>query len=113
MPRNIGESLTYVKYINANIFCARPDANRWKAAYLLDMCGRYDNLIARESYPTLYRAMRLPTSNFPPRYNIAPTDQVPIVRVDPRDNTRELVMAGRFTHSRPSTKHGVVRRQSA
>jgi putative SOS response-associated peptidase YedK len=57
------------------------------------MYGRYDNLIAREAYPTLYRAMRLPASNFPPRYNIAPTDQVPIDRIDPRDGARELVMA--------------------
>src|SRR5450755_16898 len=57
------------------------------------MCGRYDNLIARAAYPTLYRAMRLPASNFPPRYNIAPTDQVPIVRVDPSDGARKLVMA--------------------
>jgi putative SOS response-associated peptidase YedK len=56
------------------------------------MCGRCDNLIAREAYPPLFRAMRLPESNFPPRYNIAPTDQVPIVRVDPRDGTRELIM---------------------
>jgi putative SOS response-associated peptidase YedK len=46
------------------------------------MCGRYDNLIARVAYPTLYRAMRLPASNFPPRYNIAPTDQVAIVRIE-------------------------------
>lgn len=57
------------------------------------MCGRYDNLIAREAYRGLYKAMRLPASNFPPRYNIAPTDQVPIVRVDPRDGARKLVMA--------------------
>ena len=57
------------------------------------MCGRYDNLIAREAYKGLYKAMRLPPSNFPPRYNIAPTDQVPIVRIDPRDGERELVMA--------------------
>ena len=57
------------------------------------MCRRYDNVIGGEAYPTLYRAMRLPASNFPPRYNIAPTDQVPIVRVDPRDGQRELVMA--------------------
>ena len=40
------------------------------------MCGRHDNLIAREAYPTLYRAMRLPASSFPPRHDIAPTDQV-------------------------------------
>lgn len=56
------------------------------------MCGRYDSIIAREAYRGLYNAMRLPASNFPPRYNIAPTDQVPIVRVDPRDGERELVM---------------------
>jgi putative SOS response-associated peptidase YedK len=57
------------------------------------MCGRYDNLIAREAYKLLFRAERLPQSNYPPRYNIAPTDQIPIIRVDPRDGTRELVMA--------------------
>lgn len=56
------------------------------------MCGRYDNLIAREAYRALFAAERLPASNFPPRYNIAPTDQIPIVRVDPRDGTRELAM---------------------
>jgi putative SOS response-associated peptidase YedK len=57
------------------------------------MCGRYDNLIPREAYSALFRARRLPQSNFPPRYNIAPTDQIPIVRVDPRDSEREAVMA--------------------
>ena len=57
------------------------------------MCGRYDNLIAREAYKRLFRAGRLPLSNFPPRYNTAPTDQIPIIRVDPRDGERELVMA--------------------
>jgi putative SOS response-associated peptidase YedK len=57
------------------------------------MCGRYDNLIAREAYKLLFRTERLPQSNFPPRYNVAPTDQIPIVRVDPRDGTRELTMA--------------------
>jgi putative SOS response-associated peptidase YedK len=35
---------------------------------------------------------RLPQSNFPPRYNVAPTDKIPVVRVDPRDQTPELVM---------------------
>ena len=57
------------------------------------MCGRYENLIAREAYRALFHAARLPESNFPPRYNIAPTDQIPIVRIDPRDQARELVMA--------------------
>ena len=57
------------------------------------MCGRYDNLIAREAYRLLFRAERMPPSNSPPRYTIAPTDPIPIIRVDPRDGTRELVMA--------------------
>jgi putative SOS response-associated peptidase YedK len=57
------------------------------------MCGRYDNLIARDAYRGLFKANRLPKSNFPARYNIAPTDQIPIVRIDPRDGEREVVMA--------------------
>ena len=57
------------------------------------MCGRYDNLIPRDAYSALFRAVRVPRSNFPPRYNVAPTDQIPIVRVDPRDGERELTMA--------------------
>ena len=51
------------------------------------MCARYDNLIPREAYKALFRPERLPQSNFPPRYNIAPTDPIPIIRVDPRDGT--------------------------
>jgi putative SOS response-associated peptidase YedK len=57
------------------------------------MCGRYDNLIARDAYRGLFKVQRLAKSNFPPRYNIAPTDQIPIVRIDPRDREREVVMA--------------------
>src|SRR6185369_11607934 len=57
------------------------------------MCGRYDNLIARDAYRGLFKAGRVPNSNFPPRYNVAPTDQIPIVRIDPRDGEREVVMA--------------------
>ena len=47
------------------------------------MCGRYDNLIPRDAYSALFRAARIPRLNFPPRYNIAPTDQIPIVRYGP------------------------------
>jgi hypothetical protein len=52
-----------------------------------------DDLIARDAYRGLFKANRLPKSNFPLRYNIAPTDQIPIVRIDPRDGEREVVMA--------------------
>ncbi len=57
------------------------------------MCGRYDNLIEQDAYRGLFKAHRIARSNFPPRYNIAPTDQIPIVRMDPRDGEREVVMA--------------------
>jgi putative SOS response-associated peptidase YedK len=57
------------------------------------MCGRYDNLIARDGYRGLFRAGRLPNSNFPPRYNVAPTDQISIIRIDPRDGEREVALA--------------------
>lgn len=57
------------------------------------MCGRYDNLIPRESYRGLFKLQRLPDWNFPLRYNTAPTDPVPIVRIDPRDGVRELAIA--------------------
>jgi len=57
------------------------------------VCGRFDNLIARDAYRGLFKAQRLPKSNFPLRYNVAPTDPIPIVRIDPRDGEREVVMA--------------------
>ena len=56
------------------------------------MCGRYDNLIPRHRIPALFQVRRLPQSNFPPRYNIAPTQEIPIVHLG-RDGERELVMA--------------------
>jgi hypothetical protein len=63
---------------------------RKRCHYLI--CGRYDNLIARDAYRALYRAGRLPASNFPLRDDIAPTDPIPIVRIDPRDGEREVTM---------------------
>lgn len=57
------------------------------------MCARYDFVIEQTLYKRAYKAVRLPQSNFPPRYNMAPTDQIPIVRIDPRDGEREVVMA--------------------
>jgi putative SOS response-associated peptidase YedK len=62
-------------------------------AYLRAVCGRFDNLIARDAYRGLFKVGRLPQSNFPLRYNVAPTDQIPIVRIDSRDGEREVVMA--------------------
>ena len=55
------------------------------------MCGRYDSLIPRDAMVQLFGVESLPDSNFPPRYNIAPTQDVPIVRLD-RDGKRQLIM---------------------
>jgi SOS response associated peptidase (SRAP) len=71
----------------------RPYPSQLGKTYLKRMCGRYDNLIPRGAYSTPFRAARVPRSNFPPRYNVAPTDQIPIVRIDPRDGEREITMA--------------------
>lgn len=54
------------------------------------MCGRFTN---RYSWRELHDLYRLTDArpNFPPRYNIAPTDSVPVVRRR-EDGQRELVM---------------------
>ena len=61
------------------------------------MCGRFDNLIARDAYRGLFKAQRLPKSNFPLRYNVAPTDQIPIVRIDPREARAAVLLPLRTT----------------
>ena len=57
------------------------------------MCGRYTQ---RRSWSELVRLYRITDSperpNFPPRYNIAPTQDVPAVPIRPSDEERELVL---------------------
>lgn len=77
----------------SNCRLVRPCWSTMQGHMFARMCGRFDNLIARDAYRGLFKAQRLPKSNFPLRYNIAPTDQIPIVRIDPRDGEREVVMA--------------------
>ena len=43
--------------------------------------------------PVSFEPCGCPRSNFPPRYNVAPTDQIPVIRIDLRDGEREVVMA--------------------
>lgn len=73
------------------------------------MCGRYDSLIARDALIRLFGVNRLPDSNFPPRYNIAPTQDIQIVRPT-GDGGRELAIARWglvpfFMTERPKTPH--------
>lgn len=59
------------------------------------MCGRYTQLRAWSELVELYRITGNPTPlNLPPRYNVAPTQTVPIVRRDIDDDptTRRLAM---------------------
>ena len=52
------------------------------------MCGRYSITTPVESLSRLFR-FKGPLPNLPPRYNVAPTQQVPIVRRVPGDGVRE------------------------
>ncbi len=55
------------------------------------MCGRYALHVFARELAELLRAVRLPVE-FGARYNIAPTQQAPILRIG-EDGQRELVMA--------------------
>ena len=57
------------------------------------MWGRITTSSPAKPTGAMFKAMRLPESNFPPRYNVAPTDPIPIIRIDPRDGERELAIA--------------------
>jgi putative SOS response-associated peptidase YedK len=56
------------------------------------MCGRYSITTPIEGLRRLFK-FKEPLPNLPPRYNVAPTQQVPIVRTGPGDqHDRELAM---------------------
>lgn len=52
------------------------------------MCGRYAITLPPDAMRTLFRYREQP--NFPPRYNIAPTQPVPVVRAD--DGGRRFIL---------------------
>ena len=54
------------------------------------MCGHYSITTPVEGLRRLFRFAG-PLPNLPPRYNVAPTQQVPIVRLSRGDGARELV----------------------
>jgi putative SOS response-associated peptidase YedK len=56
------------------------------------MCGRYLITSAPEAFRRLFRYAHQP--NFPPRYNVAPTQPVPIVRVSAGEREFALVRWG-------------------
>jgi putative SOS response-associated peptidase YedK len=56
------------------------------------MCGRYAITTAPEAIRSLFRYQDQP--NFPPRYNIAPTQPIPIVRVEEGQRRFALVRWG-------------------
>lgn len=54
------------------------------------MCGRYSSTLPRETIRTWFKVTG-PIPDLPPRYNIAPSQPIPVVRVD-RHGQRELAM---------------------
>ena len=93
------------------------------------MCGRYVITSAPEAIRALFRYLEQP--NFPPRYNVAPTQPVPIVRFaegqrrftlvrwglvpywtkDPRDFTLLINARGESVDSKPAFRDAMRRRR--
>lgn len=55
------------------------------------MCGRFTNQITWRELVELYRIHDQPALNLRPRYNVAPSQDIPIVR--PSDDGREIAIA--------------------
>src|SRR5687768_512374 len=55
------------------------------------MCGRFLNKLPPEEVRRWFKTTN-PLVNFEARYNIAPTDTVPVVRLNPKTNERSLDM---------------------
>jgi putative SOS response-associated peptidase YedK len=53
------------------------------------MCGRFQNFLPPEAVARYFGTRNVPP-NYPPRYNIAPTDPVLVVRFNPRAKERSL-----------------------
>jgi putative SOS response-associated peptidase YedK len=93
------------------------------------MCGRYVITSAPEAIRALFRYLEQP--NFPPRYNVAPTQPVPIVRInagtrsfalvrwglipswvkDPRSFTLLINARGETVNERPAFQNAMRRRR--
>jgi putative SOS response-associated peptidase YedK len=93
------------------------------------MCGRYLITSAPEALRRLFRYLEQP--NFPPRYNIAPTQPMPIVRVaegerhfalvrwglvppwvkDPRDFSLLINARGETVNEKPAFRNAMKRRR--
>jgi putative SOS response-associated peptidase YedK len=56
------------------------------------MCGRYQLKVKWPEVARLYNLTLRNNVDLPPRYNIAPTQDVPVVRLDPETKQRELAM---------------------
>ena len=68
------------------------------------MCGRYSQLRSWSDLVRLYKLTADQTPlNLPPRYNIAPTQDVPVVRFTREGGGRELVLL-RWACCRPGQR---------
>src|SRR3954469_24104439 len=93
------------------------------------MCGRYAMTSAPEAVRALFRYLDQP--NFPPRYNVAPTQPVPIVRMfegrrqfvlvrwglipswvsDPKDFSLLINARAETVNDKPAFKNAMKRRR--
>jgi putative SOS response-associated peptidase YedK len=54
------------------------------------MCGRFSQTASPDIIAEQFEVTDLPL--FPPRYNIAPSQQIAAIRIDPDTTTRKLIM---------------------
>jgi putative SOS response-associated peptidase YedK len=78
------------------MFSAEPSCGRWhllkcsrRSAIISPMCGRY-RLSRRKQVVAEYFDSVSGEEDWSPRYNIAPTQPVPVIRQNPREPIREL-----------------------
>ena len=60
------------------------------------MCGRYAITLPPDAMQALFRYGERP--NFPPRYNIAPTQPVPVVRIHDGRTASAVAVSSRSPH---------------
>jgi len=70
-------------------YCAQALVEGGRVARLQAMCGRYSITTPPEAMQQLF-GFEGPTPNWPPRYNIAPTQPVPVVRASDDRSARVL-----------------------
>jgi putative SOS response-associated peptidase YedK len=70
------------------------------------MCGRFYNLLDLDDITTRFRVSRVPALPLPQRYNLAPSQTAPVIRLDGDERELVLMRWGLIPHWAPDEKIG-------